>query len=92
MGGGGFGRTMKLLTRRVALVEEQGQTYMADNGGESDEARVLRPPQAAACTYRIAVWPACRAKGADAAGCNAQAVVASPRVSKVGFLVSHFMA
>ena len=30
---------------------------MADNGGDSDEARVLRPLQAVACTYRIAFGP-----------------------------------
>ena len=47
---------MKLLTRKGLLVEEQGQTYMADDG-DSDEARVLRPLQAAACTYRIAFGP-----------------------------------
>ena len=47
-------RLMKLLTRRGVLVEEEGSTYMADNDGDSDEARVLRPLQAAACTYRIA--------------------------------------
>ena len=41
-------RTMKLLTRRGVLVEEEGSTYMADNDGDSDEARVLRPLQAAA--------------------------------------------
>jgi len=34
---------MKLLTRRGVLVEEQGQTYMADDGADSDEARTLRP-------------------------------------------------
>ena len=39
------------------MVEEEGSTYMADNGGDSDEARVLRPLQAAACTYRIAFGP-----------------------------------
>jgi len=39
------------------LVEEQGQTTMADNDADSDEARVLRPLQAAACTYRIAFGP-----------------------------------
>jgi hypothetical protein len=39
------------------LVEEEGSTYMADNDGDSDEARVLRPLQAAACTYRIAFGP-----------------------------------
>ena len=47
-------RTLKLLTRRGVLVEEEGSTYMADNDGDSDEARTLRPLQAAACTYRIA--------------------------------------
>ena len=50
-------RTMKLLTRRGVLIEEQGQTYMADNDSDSDEARALRPLQAAACTYRIAFGP-----------------------------------
>ena len=50
-------RMMKLLTRRGVLIEEQGQTDMADNDGDSDEARVLRPLQAAACTYRIAFGP-----------------------------------
>ena len=50
-------RTMKLLTRRGVLIEEQGQTYMADNDSDSDEARTLRPLQAAACTYRIALGP-----------------------------------
>jgi len=50
-------RLMKLLTRRGVLVEEQGQSYMADDDADSDEARVLRPLQAAACTYRIAFGP-----------------------------------
>ncbi len=50
-------RAMKLLTRRGALLEEQGSTYMADNDGDSDEARTLRALQAAACTYRIAFGP-----------------------------------
>ena len=50
-------RTMKVLTRRGVLVEEEGSTYMADNDGDSDEASVLRPLQAAACTYRIAFGP-----------------------------------
>jgi len=39
------------------LVEEEGSTYMADSDADSDEARVLRPLQAAACTYRIAFGP-----------------------------------
>jgi len=36
-------RLMKVLTRRGVLVEEQGQTYMADDDADSDEARTLRP-------------------------------------------------
>ena len=48
---------MKLLARKGVLVEEQGQTYMADDDSDSDEARVLRPLQAAACTYRTAFGP-----------------------------------
>ena len=39
------------------LVQEQGQTYMADKDADSDEARVLRPLQAADCTYRVAFGP-----------------------------------
>ena len=39
------------------MVEEGGSTYMADNDGDSEEARTLRPLQAAACTYRIAFGP-----------------------------------
>jgi len=50
-------RTMKLLTRRGVLIEEQGQTYMADNDSDSGEARVLRPLQVAASAYRIAFGP-----------------------------------
>ncbi len=50
-------RTMKLLTRRGVLVEEEGSTHMADNDGDSDEARALRSLQAAACTYRSAFGP-----------------------------------
>ena len=53
-------RMMKMLSRRGVLVEEEGSTCMAlvaDNDGDSDEARVLRPPQAAACLYRIASGP-----------------------------------
>ena len=37
----------KLLTRRGVLVEEEGSTYVADNDGDSDEGRALRPLQAA---------------------------------------------
>jgi hypothetical protein len=50
-------RLVKLLTRRGVLVEEQGQTTMADDDSASDENRILRPLQAAACTCRIAFGP-----------------------------------
>lgn len=39
-------RLMKLLTRRGALAEEMGQTYLAEPEAEGDEARTLRPLQA----------------------------------------------
>ena len=54
----------KIITRLTqaahpwtVLVEEERSTSMADNDGDSDEARVLRPLQAAACTCRIAFGP-----------------------------------
>jgi hypothetical protein len=39
------------------LVEEMGQTYLAEPDADGDEARTLRPLQAAAITYRIAFGP-----------------------------------
>ena len=50
-------RLMKLLTRRGVLVEEMGQTCPAEPDADGDEARTLRPLQAAAVTYRIAFGP-----------------------------------
>jgi hypothetical protein len=50
-------RLMKMLTRRGVLVEDMGQTYLADPDGDGEEARTLRPLQAAAITYRIAFGP-----------------------------------
>jgi hypothetical protein len=50
-------RLMKMLTRRGVLVEEMGQTYLAEPDTEGEEARTLRPLQAAAITYRIAFGP-----------------------------------
>jgi len=48
---------MKMLTRRGVLVEEMGQTYLSGPDADGDEARTLRPLQAAACPYRIAFGP-----------------------------------
>ena len=47
-------RLIKLLTRRGVLVEDMGHTYLAEPDADADEARTLRPLQAAAVTYRIA--------------------------------------
>jgi len=49
-------RLIKLLTRRGVLVEEEGSGYLADGDADSDDARALRPLQAAA-------WP-CRPRRA----------------------------
>ena len=43
--------------RRGVLVEDMGQTWLAEPDSDSDEARTLRPLQAAAATYRIAFGP-----------------------------------
>ena len=53
---------MKLLTRRGVLVEAEGSTSMADSESDSDEARTLRPLQAAAWLSRPprAIGPAPR--------------------------------
>ena len=56
-------RLMKMLTRRGELVEDVGQTWWAEPDSDSEEARTLRPLQAAAITYRIASassWRRCR--------------------------------
>jgi hypothetical protein len=46
-------RTMRLLTRKGYLIEEQGMTYLAATSADT----ALAPLQAAACTYRIALGP-----------------------------------
>ena len=51
-------RLIKLLARRGVLIEEgEGSGYLGDSDCDSDEARAVRPLQAAACTYRIAFGP-----------------------------------
>ena len=50
-------RLMKMLTRRGVLVEDMGQTYLAEPDATSEEARTLRLLQTAAVTYRIAFGP-----------------------------------
>jgi hypothetical protein len=50
-------RLMKLLTRRGVLLEDDGQSYLAESDTDAEEARTLRPLQAGAVTYRIAFGP-----------------------------------
>jgi hypothetical protein len=50
-------RLMKMLTRRGVLVEDMGQTDLAEPDADGQEARTLIPLQAAAITYRIAFGP-----------------------------------
>ncbi len=50
-------RLMKTLTRRSELVEDMGQTYLAEPDADGEEPRTPRPLQAAAITYRMAFGP-----------------------------------
>jgi len=50
-------RRMKMLTRWGVLVEDMGQTWLAEPDSDGKEARTLRPLQAAAITCRIAFGP-----------------------------------
>ncbi|WP_409981725.1 transposase [Roseateles sp.] len=50
-------RLMKMLTHRGVMVEEMGQTYLTELDSDGEEARTLRPLQAAAITYRTAFGP-----------------------------------
>ena len=65
-------RTMKLLTRRGVLVEEEGSTYVADNDADSDEARTLQAAAGRSLYLSDRFRPTRRPEGADAARCNAQ--------------------
>lgn len=50
-------RLVKLLTHLGVLLEDMGQTYLAEPDADGEESRTLRPLQAAAITYRIASGP-----------------------------------
>jgi hypothetical protein len=53
----GHDRLLALLTRRGVLLEDDGQSYLAESDTDAEEARTLRPLQAGAVTYRIAFGP-----------------------------------
>ncbi|MFT4103244.1 MAG: transposase [Burkholderiaceae bacterium] len=52
-------RLRRLLTRQGVLVQDLGETWLwlAEPEADGEEARTLRPPQAAALAYRIAFGP-----------------------------------
>jgi hypothetical protein len=54
---------MTLLTRRGVLLEQDGQSTLAESDADAEEARTLRPLQAGAVTHRFR--PARRTQGAD---------------------------
>jgi hypothetical protein len=65
--------------RAMQVALAGGPTYMADSDGDSDEARVLGPLLAAACTYRIAFGPLAGQKVLAGAGRHAVAgLLAAP--------------
>jgi hypothetical protein len=55
------------------LVEEQHQTYMADDDADSGEARVYR--LRSRCTYRIAFGPRAGQKVLTVQGCQVPALI-----------------
>jgi len=50
-------RFMKMLTRRGVLVEEVGQTWLAEPDTDGEETRTVRPPQAADGTTHLVMSP-----------------------------------
>jgi hypothetical protein len=50
-------RLSRMLTRRGAPVEDMGQIWLAEPDADGEQARTLRPLQAAAITCRIAFGP-----------------------------------
>lgn len=50
-------RFMKMFMSRGVLVEEMGQTWLAEPNTDGEEARMVRPLQAATITHRIAFEP-----------------------------------
>jgi NADPH-dependent 2,4-dienoyl-CoA reductase/sulfur reductase-like enzyme len=60
-------RLMKLLTRRGVLVEDMGQTYVAEPDMDGDQARTLRPLQAAAGIGAVPEETLAREAGLDCA-------------------------
>ena len=55
-------QVVQRVTTRHLLGQAGLKPDEADNDGDSDEARTLRPLQAAACTYRIAFGSRARQK------------------------------
>jgi ribosomal protein S27AE len=73
-------RLMKMLTRRGVLVEDMGQAWLAEPPADGEEARSLRPLQAAAITYRIAFGPRAGRKVLTLRGAMPREAAARPRL------------
>ena len=67
-------RTMRILTRLGALIEEPERTYLA----ETDTDGALRSLQPASCTYRIALDPRAAQKVLSLQICRAHSQAVQP--------------
>jgi hypothetical protein len=65
-------RVMKQLVRRGILVADQGETYLADKGDDSEEARTLRPLHRGSYALPDCLRSSGRPEGVDVARCYAQ--------------------
>jgi hypothetical protein len=65
-------RVMKQLVRRGILVEDQGETYLADADDDSVETRTLRPLHRGSCALPNCLRSSGRSEGADVARRSAQ--------------------
>lgn len=75
-------RLMKMLRRRGVLVEDMGQTYLAEPGANGEEGRTLKPLQAAAITHRIAFGPARRTRSCARRWCRGDSPLRRKRPPK----------
>ena len=82
-------RLMTMLTRRDVLIEEMGQTYLDEPDADQDEARTLRPLQAAAITDRIAFGPRAGQKVLTPQGRRAQDHRGHPGAAVIQRILDH---
>jgi len=70
-------RTMRILTRLGALIDEPDRTYLAETATDG----ALTPLQATSCTYRIAPRPTRRPESAELAKPAGSSQAVRPRAA-----------